>query len=112
MELTGSKRLQERPISDLVNAIAAIRPAGSGIEYLGKEGSLPLKIKGKKRQGNSQIELAGDIRRELKSSSGHGLRFVVLEAMLLYFPFVYDLSRWCYDRAFSHRQKWKVPERA
>lgn len=45
IELTGSKRMQERPISVLVDAL---RILGAEIEYSKKEGFPPLKIKGKK----------------------------------------------------------------
>ena len=41
--LTGSQRLQERPIHDLVEAL---RFLGAKIEYVGKEGFPPLKIRG------------------------------------------------------------------
>lgn len=42
--LTGSMRMQERPIGILVNALKSL---GADIEYLQKEGFPPLKIKGK-----------------------------------------------------------------
>ncbi|ROH98486.1 MULTISPECIES: 3-phosphoshikimate 1-carboxyvinyltransferase [unclassified Chryseobacterium] len=43
--LTGSKRMKERPIKNLVNAL---RDLGAEIEYLENEGFPPLKITGKK----------------------------------------------------------------
>lgn len=43
--LTGSQRMQERPIAVLVNALRAL---GADIEYTANEGYPPLKIKGKK----------------------------------------------------------------
>jgi len=43
--LTGSKRMQERPIHVLVDAL---RSLGADIEYVNKEGYPPLKITGKK----------------------------------------------------------------
>lgn len=46
--LTGSKRMTERPIKILVDAL---RYLGADIEYLKNEGYPPLKIKGKKLQG-------------------------------------------------------------
>ncbi|MGB0391506.1 MAG: 3-phosphoshikimate 1-carboxyvinyltransferase [Salibacteraceae bacterium] len=46
--LTGSKRMQQRPIGPLVNALNSI---GAQIEYLGKEGYPPLKITGTNIQG-------------------------------------------------------------
>ena len=42
--LTGSNRMLQRPIGDLVNAL---RSMGANIEYLGNEGFPPLKIHGK-----------------------------------------------------------------
>ena len=43
--LTGSDRMLQRPIGDLVNAL---RTMGADIEYMGQEGFPPLKIHGKK----------------------------------------------------------------
>lgn len=43
--LTGSIRMQERPIEILVNALKSL---GADIEYLNNQGFPPLKIKGKK----------------------------------------------------------------
>lgn len=43
--LTGSGRMKERPIKNLVSAL---RDLGAEIEYMEKEGFPPLKIKGKK----------------------------------------------------------------
>lgn len=43
--LTGSSRMQERPIEILVNALKSL---GADIEYLNNQGFPPLKIKGKK----------------------------------------------------------------
>jgi 3-phosphoshikimate 1-carboxyvinyltransferase len=48
--LTGSPRMQKRPISDLVDAI---RFLGGDITYQNKEGFPPLKIKGKQLEGGS-----------------------------------------------------------
>ena len=47
-ELTGSKRLCERPIKPLVDAL---RGMGASIEYVEKEGFAPLRIKGQKLKG-------------------------------------------------------------
>ena len=46
--LTGSARMMQRPIKILVDAL---RQLGADIEYLGKEGFPPLKIKGKRLNG-------------------------------------------------------------
>ncbi|MBS1549781.1 MAG: 3-phosphoshikimate 1-carboxyvinyltransferase [Bacteroidetes bacterium] len=54
--LTGSERLKQRPIHDLV---LALRSLGAEIEYLEKEGFPPLKIKGKKIENNRVSIQAG-----------------------------------------------------
>ena len=55
--LTGSKRMKERPISILVNAL---RELGANIEYLENDGYPPLLIKGCKLDGG-EITLDGSI---------------------------------------------------
>ncbi len=47
--LSGSSRMLERPIQILVDALISL---GAEIEYLGKKGYPPLRIKGKKWTGN------------------------------------------------------------
>lgn len=47
--LQGKQRLYQRPIGSLVDAL---RQLGADIEYLQKDGFLPIKIKGKVLQGN------------------------------------------------------------
>lgn len=56
-ELTGSARMQERPIAVLVDAL---RELGAEIEYANSEGYPPLKIKGVALKGG-EIELDGSI---------------------------------------------------
>ena len=55
--LTGSQRMQQRPISVLVDAL---RKLGAQIEYTGVEGFPPLKITGTALKGGT-IELDGSI---------------------------------------------------
>ena len=55
--LTGSKRMQERPIKILVDALRAI---GADIEYVKNEGYPPLRISGKKITVDS-VELAANV---------------------------------------------------
>lgn len=55
--LTGSKRMQERPIKILVDALRAV---GADIEYLNNEGYPPLRISGKKIITES-VELAANV---------------------------------------------------
>jgi 3-phosphoshikimate 1-carboxyvinyltransferase len=53
--LTGSERMKERPVGELVNAL---RQLGAEISYEGKNGFPPLKIKGKKLNGG-KVEMDG-----------------------------------------------------
>ncbi len=55
--LTGSKRMKQRPISVLVDAL---RQLGANINYLEKEGFPPLHIEGRRLNGG-KVEVAGDI---------------------------------------------------
>lgn len=55
--LTGSQRMQERPIGILVNALKSL---GADIEYLKNEGFPPLKIKGKSFQ-KSEVKIKANI---------------------------------------------------
>ncbi len=55
--ITGSERMKQRPISELVSALKDI---GADISYLEKEGFPPLKIIGKKLYGG-RIEIDGSI---------------------------------------------------
>ncbi|MFK7750739.1 MAG: 3-phosphoshikimate 1-carboxyvinyltransferase [Kordia sp.] len=55
--LTGSSRMQERPIKILVEALQQL---GADITYTNNEGYPPLHIKGKKLQGN-QVTLAANV---------------------------------------------------
>lgn len=55
--LTGTARMQQRPIRILVDAL---RELGAGIEYAGKEGFPPLRIRGKALSGNP-IALQGNV---------------------------------------------------
>ena len=62
--LTGSERMQQRPINILVDAL---RSLGASIEYEKKQGYPPLKIKGKKLDGGS-ISLPANISSQYISS--------------------------------------------
>lgn len=55
--LTGSKRMQERPIAILVDALRAL---GANIEYLDKDGFPPIYIKGNKIRDN-KITIKGNV---------------------------------------------------
>jgi 3-phosphoshikimate 1-carboxyvinyltransferase len=72
--LTGSERMKQRPIGELVDAL---RKLGAEIKYLGKENFPPLAIRGKK--------LAG---KELEIDSSQSSQFV--SALLLIAPYIKD----------------------
>lgn len=55
--LTGTERMQQRPIQILVNAL---RELGAQIEYAGKEGFPPLRIHGTELKGN-ELALKGNV---------------------------------------------------
>lgn len=63
--LTGNARMQERPIGPLVDAL---RENGSNIEYMNREGSLPLEIKAGRGLKGGRIELAATISSQYVSS--------------------------------------------
>jgi 3-phosphoshikimate 1-carboxyvinyltransferase len=54
--LTGTQRMLERPVGELVNALQQL---GAKIRYLGKEGFPPLEISGKKLKGGTITINAG-----------------------------------------------------
>lgn len=56
-ELTGSERLQQRPIKDLVDVLKTF---GADIYYKNNEGFPPLQINGKQLQGGA-VEISGKI---------------------------------------------------
>ena len=62
--LTGSERMQQRPIKILVDAL---RSLGASIEYEKKQGYPPLRIKGKKLDGGT-ISLPADVSSQYISS--------------------------------------------
>lgn len=55
--ITGTERMQHRPIKVLVDAL---RRLGATISYEGEEGFPPLRIKGRKLEGG-ELEVAGNI---------------------------------------------------
>ena len=56
--LTGSERMQERPIGELVEAL---RKMGASIDYLKKEGFPPLKIEGRELSSDTGVEINSEI---------------------------------------------------
>ncbi len=64
-ELTGSARMQERPIKLLVDALHTI---GAKISYAAKEGYPPLHIDGPFEQTATKVSISGDISSQYISS--------------------------------------------
>lgn len=62
--LTGSERMKQRPIGELVSAL---RSLGADITYIENENFPPLKIKGKKLKGG-RIEIDGSISSQFTSA--------------------------------------------
>lgn len=70
--LTGSERMKDRPIAELVNGLKNL---GAEIDYLEKSGFPPLKIKGKKLHGG-------------KISMHSGISSQYISAILMIAPFL------------------------
>ncbi len=62
--IQGSKRLNERPIEDLVDGL---RRLGAEIEYTGQKGQLPVKVTSSKITGRS-VRVKGDISSQFLSA--------------------------------------------
>lgn len=62
--LTGTERMQHRPIKILVDAL---RKMGADIEYIGEQGFPPLRIKGKRLEGG-ELEIAGNMSSQFVSA--------------------------------------------
>lgn len=58
MVLRGSERMHERPIRDLAEALQSL---GISIEYLGKDGCPPLRIRSKKEITKNHISINGAV---------------------------------------------------
>jgi len=56
--ITGSERMQQRPLGALVDAL---KLCGADISYLKKSGFLPLSVFGKKLQGGITLQVPGNI---------------------------------------------------
>lgn len=63
--LTGSERLKERPIKELIEALISL---GADIKYLEKEGFTPIVIKGRDLVCNNVIELNANISSQFVSA--------------------------------------------
>lgn len=65
IQLHGTERMHERPISDLVNAM---RQLGANIEYKSKEGCPPIIIRGFPKKIEQNVELNGSISSQFLSA--------------------------------------------
>ena len=106
--ITGTERMKHRPIHILVDAL---RGLGADIEYVGKEGFPPLRIKGGKLEGG-QLEVLGNVSSQFISallligpclSSGLTLR---LTGDLISRPYI-DLTLWMM-REFGADADWSA----
>lgn len=106
--ITGTERMKHRPIHILVDAL---RGLGADIEYVGKEGFPPLRIKGGKLEGG-QLEVPGNVSSQFISallligpclSNGLTLR---LTGDLISRPYI-DLTLWMM-REFGADADWSA----
>ena len=106
--ITGTERMKHRPIHILVDAL---RGLGADIEYVGKEGFPPLRIKGGKLEGG-QLEVPGNVSSQFISallligpclSNGLTLR---LTDDLISRPYI-DLTLWMM-REFGADADWSA----
>ena len=63
--LTGSERLQARPVGPLIEAL---RQLGANIQYLGEEGYPPLRIEGLTYSGVNEIYISADVSSQFLSA--------------------------------------------
>ena len=77
--LTGSDRMLQRPVGELVDAL---RTMGADIEYMGQEGFPPLKIRGKnivETHGRASLPIHIDITRSSQFASSILLAMPIVE---------------------------------
>ena len=106
--ITGTERMKHRPIHILVDAL---RGLGADIEYVGKEGFPPLRIKGGKLEGG-QLEVPGNVSSQFISALlligpclGNGLT-LRLTGDLISRPYI-DLTLWMM-REFGADADWSA----
>lgn len=108
--VTGSERMQHRPIAILVDAL---RKLGAQIEYVGEEGFPPLKITGKKLVGG-QLEIPGNVSSQYISALlmigpmlKEGLT-LQLTGDIISRPYI-DLTLWMMNE-FGAEAKWSAAD--
>lgn len=105
--ITGTQRLQERPIGILVDAL---RSLGATIEYIGKEGFPPLRITGNKELRGGSLTMNGGVSSQFISAllmiaptMQEGLT-LKLEGQLVSTPYLYITMELM--RQFSAKVEW------
>ena len=93
--ITGTARMQQRPIQILVNAL---RELGAEIEYVHKEGYPPLRIKGSVLKGN-EITLKGNV----------SSQYISALLMINYFPSLYKPDT-ATDAGFRSQSRMDLPQ--
>ena len=63
--LSGEKRMHERPIGDLVDALLSI---GGEVEYVEREGYPPLRIRGKRMRGGFAVPVSAETSSQFASA--------------------------------------------
>lgn len=63
--LEGEQRMYERPISDLVDVLMAV---GGEVEYAGREGYPPLRLRGKRMRGGFHVPISAETSSQFASS--------------------------------------------
>jgi len=113
--LTGSERMQQRPIRILVDAL---RKIGCSIEYLEKEGFPPLSFKSFVWNGNSEIEIDATISSQYISSLmmaaptlPNGLKILLKDSIssLPYLKMTWNLMEQCGIQGTFNDQTFTIP---
>ena len=105
--LTGSKRIQERPIKELVDILVQM---GANINYINKKGFAPLKIKGRTLKGGS-YQISGKISSQFITSLlliaptlENGIKLQI-DGSLVSAPYVYMTLK--IMKEFGVESEWK-----
>ena len=112
--LTGSKRMKERPVGPLVDAL---RELGTGISYLEKEGYPPLKVNGGLKRGGN-VHISGGVSSQFISALMmigpvlDGGLHIFLEGEVVsttYIDMTLEIMRQCGVMAFRKEREIGIP---
>lgn len=112
--LTGSKRMKERPVGPLVDAL---RELGAGITYMENEGYPPLKISGGLKQGGN-VHISGGVSSQFISALMmigpvlDGGLHIFLEGEVVsttYIDMTLEIMRQCGVMAFRKEREIGIP---